>query len=655
MSMKKLTPDDPETKSADVIAENIERLKALFPELLTEGDDGAAVNVDVLKALVRDRTVTDADEKYGLNWFGKRDARRLALTPSTGTLRPCPEDSVDWETTQNLMIEGDNLEVLKLLQKSYAGKVKLIYIDPPYNTGKDFVYPDNFRDSIGNYLRITRQVGEEGRLSSSTESSGRRHTAWLNMMYPRIALARLMLSPDGVIFVSIGDEELHNLRHLCDHIFGSENYCGMFVWEKKKKPSFLDRNMGTVTDYIVCYARNRSISPPFVAGAVEEGKKYPFNNAGNSLGILSFPARSVRFGLADQIVKAQDMSEGNIKTVLLDDVHIVDGTNDAGFRLEGEWRYSQAKLDEFVEQHAEIVISKTPFRPNYVNRSGESKKTSNLLSYRVNGVPANEDATDELRKQFGTDVMSYPKPSGLLTFLVRAVTSSNDIVMDFFAGSGTTGVGVMLQNLADSGQRRFFLVQLPEKLDANDKNQEATALYCDEIQRDRTIAEITKERLRRAGKQIREENPMFAGDTGFRVLKLDSTNIREWAPKREDVAGSLEEAVEHLKQGRTEQDILFELLLKLGLDLTVPIETKKVAGKDVHSVGAGTLIVCLAGAISRDNVEPLAQGIVNWQEELDPAGETTCVFRDSAFSDDVAKTNLAAILEQAGLKNVRSI
>ncbi|HBO8132261.1 TPA: site-specific DNA-methyltransferase, partial [Pseudomonas aeruginosa] len=231
--MEKLTAASPEAQSADLVAGNIEQLKALFPELITEGANGVAVNVDVLKALVGDASVTDADEKYGLNWHGKRRARQLALTPSTGTLRPCPEDSVDWDTTQNLMIEGDNLEVLKLLQKSYAGKVKLIYIDPPYNTGKDFVYPDNFHDNIKNYLELTGQIEGGQKISSNTEASGRFHTDWLNMMYPRLKLARNLLHEDGFIFVSIDDNEVTNLRVVLDDIFGAENFVASVIWQKK--------------------------------------------------------------------------------------------------------------------------------------------------------------------------------------------------------------------------------------------------------------------------------------------------------------------------------------------------------------------------------------------------------------------------------------
>jgi len=729
--MKPLTAADPETKSPDLAAANLAALRALFPELVTEGPDGVSVNLDVLKQLVGDQTVTDAEEKYGLNWHGKRRARQLALTPSTGTLRPCPEDSVDWATTQNLMIEGDNLEVLKLLQKSYAGKVKLIYIDPPYNTGKDFVYPDNFQDNIKNYLELTGQTGECGRkLSSNTEASGRFHTDWLNMMYPRLKLAKNLLSSDGVIFISIDDNEVDNLLKICGEVFGEENFCGCFIWEKKKKPSFLNANMGSVTDYIVCFSKNRAASPPFAAGTVEDGKKYPFNNAGNGVQTLTFPAGSVTFTLPDQTIGAQDMSEGNIKTELLDDVKIVANCNANDFRLRGEWRYSQGKLSEFVKGGAEIVISKVPFRPNYVNRSGELKKSANFLSHRTNGVPTNEDATEEIRQLFDADVMSHPKPSGLLKYLVRAVTSHEDIVMDFFAGSGSTAHGLWRENIEDGDERRFLLVQLPEPIDPENRESKAAFDFCQSHKLTPTIAEICKERLRRTGKKIREEweagqkeeakrrrgeegtlkfgtSPLplvtsspLPPDTGFRVFKLASSNIRAWEPVREEegkkgegekgtsgLEAALFDSIDHLKTDRTEQDILFELLLKLGLDLTVAMESREIdGGKEeeekrgggeegrlsapssplplvtsspllhtVHSIGAGTLLVCLSPSIPPADVEPLALGLVAWHKELKPAGETTVVFRDSAFADDVAKTNLTAILHQHGLETVRSL
>lgn len=651
IGMEKIVVSGQEGRSADIVAENLEKLNALFPEAFADGK----VDFQVLRQILGD-AVDDSTEKYGLNWYGKRRARRLALTPSTGTLRPCPEDSVDWGTTQNLMIEGDNLEVLKLLQKSYAGKVKLIYIDPPYNTGKDFVYPDDYRDNLRNYLELTGQVDRDNRkLSSNAESSGRFHTDWLNMMYPRLLLSRHLLKADGVLLVSIDDTEVHNLRAVCDDIFGSENFCGTFVWEKKKKPSFLDRNMGTVTDYIIAYAKSRSLAPAFVAGSVEDGKKYPFNNAGNPESILCFPPRSVRFACQDQKICAQDMSKGNIVTELLDDVRIESGLNAGEFRLRGEWRYSQARLNEFIANGAEIVISKVPFRPNYINRSGEMKKTSNLLSHRVNGIPTNEDATQEMRVFFGMDVMSYPKPPGLIKYLVRSISTNDDIVLDFFAGSGTTANGVLQQNLEDGLARRYILVQLPEVLDINSKEQQGAASFLNDQGKPNNIAELTKEYLRRVGKNIRKENPMFAGDVGFRVLQLDSTNIHKWDPKPENLETALQLSIQSLESDCSRVGILFEMLIRLGIDLCTPIHDRIVAEKRIYSVGGGVLFACLDTAISVSDAELIGQEILAWHESLSTVGDVSCVFRDNAFVDDIAKINLTMFLHEGGISSVKSI
>ena len=613
------------------------------------------MDFEILRQLLGD-TLEDREEKYGLNWYGKRRARQLALTPSSGTLRPCPEDSVDWDITKNLMIEGDNLEVLKILQKSYADKIKLIYIDPPYNTGNDFVYPDDFQDNIQNYLAFTNQIdSEKNKLSSNTDTSGRYHTTWLNMMYPRLLLARLLLNSEGVILISIDDVEIHNLRVICDDIFGTENFCGTFVWEKKKKPSFLDRNMGSVTDYIIAYAKSRAFAPPFVAGAVEMGKKYPFNNAGNPLSILRFPPRSVTFSCNDQLVLAQDMSEGNIVTELLDDVQITGGVNSNEFRLRGEWRYSQEKLEEFITAKAEISINKVPFRPNYINRSGESKKTSNLLSHRVNGIPTNEDATQEMRMVFGADVMSYPKPYGLIQYLVRAITSENDIILDFFAGSGTTASGVLRQTLEDGLPRRYILVQLPEPLFSKNKEQNVAVQFLDAQEKPRNIAELTKEYLRRTAESIRQISPMFTFDLGFRAFKLDSTNIQEWQPIYDDLEASLQKNIDSLKIDRTEIDIVFEMLLRFGLDLCTNIEERIVESKRIYAIGGGILFICLDTKISTLEAEILGPQIVSWYDELSPERETTCIFRDSAFVNDITKINLTLYLRDRGISSIRSI
>ena len=645
--MKKLSADDPETKSPDIKAENLAALRALFPDLVTEGPDGVAVNVDVLKQLVGDPTVTDAEEKYGLNWHGKRRARQLALTPSTGTLRPCPADSVDWDTTQNLMIEGDNLEVLKLLQKSYAGKVKLIYIDPPYNTGKDFVYPDNFQDNIKNYLDLTGQTGEGGKkFSSNTEASGRFHTDWLNMMYPRLKLARNLLREDGVIFISIDDAEIGHLRSLCDDVFGSENFCGVIKRRAARKTAFLSKRMTDMCDYVVAYVRSDSAAP-LSAGQVSDGTR-PVFNEGNGISI-----RTLRVGAdakcADGTYQAGRRAARSLSFELLDDLRVLNGKVLGEVRVRGPFRINQDVLDKTLFVTRNLGLRRTML-PEELEKS---KLLNDLLD---DNTCYNEKGSEELLSIFGVSAFSNPKPRGLLEYLSAAAgVGGEDMVVDFFAGSGTTGHAIMAQNVSDEASRRYIVVQLPEPLDPSDADQKIAADFCDTLGKPRTIAELTKERLRRAGNKIREENPLFAGDLGFRVFKLDSTNIREWDPDRDKLAETLEASIEHLKTDRTEQDILFELLLKLGLDLCVPIEQKKIAGKDVYSIGGGVLLVCLPAKMKRAEVEALALGIVAWHKALAPAGDSTCVFRDSAFADDVAKTNLSAILQQHGLSTVRSL
>ena len=649
--MQKLTANDPETKSPDLAAANLAALRALFPELVTEGPDGVAVNLDVLKQLVGDQTVTDADEKYGLNWHGKRRARQLALTPSTGTLRPCPEDSVDWDTTQNLMIEGDNLEVLKLLQKSYAGKVKLIYIDPPYNTGKDFVYPDNFHDNIKNYLELTGQTGEGGKkLSSNTEASGRFHTDWLNMMYPRLKLARNLLKSDGILCVSIDNSELKNASVVLDEIFGGECFLGCVVRATGTTTGQDSGGLGQSFDYVLCYARDPDTQIYGLPLDEEDEKRFQDEDAKGKYSIL-------------QLRKTGNADRREDRPSMFYPVKAPDGTNvlpigPGGY--ESRWRFGPDKYQESVE--FDLIVWKQVDRDGrsawqpYVKfyLEGRTKRPSPLWD----DIDGNKKATIEVKALLGDKVFSNPKPTALARRLMQIAFGEENrvgIVMDFFAGSGTTGHAVMAQNAAGDSNHRYVLIQLPEKLDSDNGEQQIAYNLCDKLKKPRTIAELTKERLRRAGKKIREENPRFAGDLGFRVFKLASSNIRAWEPDREKLAETLEASIEHLKTDRTEQDILFELLLKLGLDLCVPIETKKIAKHEVHSIGAGTLLACLSEKIPQSTVEPLALGLVAWHKALKPAGETTVVFRDSAFADDVAKTNLAAILNQHGLDTVRSL
>jgi adenine-specific DNA-methyltransferase len=702
-TMQKLTANDPETKSPDFIAENLAALRALFPELVTEGADGVVVNLDVLKQLVGDRTVTDAEEKYGLNWHGKRRARQLALTPTTGTLRPCPEESVEWGTTQNLMIEGDNLEVLKLLQKSYAGKVKLIYIDPPYNTGKDFVYPDNFQDSIKNYLELTGQVEGGKKISSNTEASGRFHTDWLNMMYPRLKLARNLLREDGVILISIDDHEIENLRRMCNEIFGEENFVANMIWEKGRKNDAKLVSVGH--EYVLVFAKSlghlkeiKTIWREEKPGAREIWEKYlEFRLLYGKDNELIETHLQAWFSTLPKIHPSKkwsrykrvdangpwrdrDISWPGGGGPRYDVPHPKTGlpckVPERGWiyaSLEEMQRQIKLGLVEFRENHSEPPFRKAHIRPIPAEieaevdteEAGETTDGEEEFATQVRGsyfYKQSQVAVKFLRTLVGAKAFNNPKDHFELARLFGYVTTDDPsaVVMDFFAGSGSSGHAVMDLNQADDGNRRYILVQLPEPLVADDKDQKIPREFCDLIGKPHTIAELTKERLRRAGQKIRCENPLFAGDVGFRVFKLDSSNIRAWEPDAANVAQTLLDAIEHLKNDRTEQDILFELLLKLGLDLCVPVTTKQVIGASaqahtIHSIGGGVLLVCLSPAIALADVEPLALGLATWHKEQAPAGESTVVFRDSAFADDVAKTNLAAILEQHGLQNVRSL
>jgi adenine-specific DNA-methyltransferase len=640
--MKKLSAEDPETKSADILAENIARLKELFPEVFTEGK----VDFEVLKQLLGGG-VDDREEKYGLNWHGKRRARQIALTPSTGTLRPCPEDSVDWDTTRNLMIEGDNLEVLKLLQKSYAGKVKLIYIDPPYNTGKDFVYPDNFQDNIKNYLELTGQVdGNGNKISSNTEASGRFHTDWLNMMYPRLKLARNLLRADGVIFVTIDDSEASNLRLLLDDVFGTENFAASISWKKRSSPDARD-TIGSVHDWIHCYVKNADkIKTAIGKIPLSEERVDAYSNPDDDP--RGDWASVDMTGMTGRATKEQFFS------VTLPSGRII------GPPEGRSWGIAPKTFDELRDDNRIWFGKNGDSVPRIKKFLSESDGQVVPSHWDMNEVGSNDEAKKDANDLMGQpDVFDTPKPVRLINRMIEIGTKKNTdaIVLDFFAGSGTTGHAVMAHNSAQGGNLRYILVQLPEPLDPDTKEQKVASAYCDQLKKPRNIAELTKERLRRAAKKIREESPMFAGDLGFRVFKLASSNIRAWEPNRDDIPRTLEASIEHLKTDRTEQDILFELLLKLGLDLTVPIGQKAIASKTVHSIGAGTLLACLSNKISTKEVEPLALGIVAWRKQLAPAGESTVVFRDSAFADDVAKTNLTAILQQHGFgeKNIKSL
>jgi adenine-specific DNA-methyltransferase len=667
--MQKIEATSPEAQSANLVVANLTQFKALFPELVTEGPNGAAVNVDVLKALVGDATVTDAEEKYGLNWHGKRAARQLALAPSAGTLRPCTVESVDWDSTQNLMIEGDNLEVLKLLQKSYANKVKLIYIDPPYNTGKDFVYPDSFQHGIQNYLELTGQVTGGRKISSHTEASGRFHTDWLNMMLPRLRLARGLLKDSGVLFISIDEREYSALRMMCADIFGEENLVGTIVWKNATDNN--PTNVATEHEYLLVVAKKKAsidnewkssisdVKDVLVKIGAELASKFKGQSLQDAYDVWFREHKSELWPLD----RYKYIDEGGVYT----GSQSVHNPGREGYRYDVlhpvakrpckqplmGYRFPKETMDGllsagrilFGEDESKLIELK-------VYASEFKEKLSSLLEIdgRLGAYDLKEDFPSEGK------VFTNPKPVRLFeAFLPFLLKDDGDLIMDFFAGSGATAKAVWRLNEKDPIRRNFCLVQLPEPLLDEDREQRSAVQLCDAIRRPRTLAEITKERLRRVGKKIKEDHPLFDGDIGFRVFKLATSNIRAWSPTPEALGESLFEHQEHLVEGRTEVDVLYELLLKFGLDLCIRIDKRTINGKDVYSVGGGVLMACLDTSIVRSEVEALAQGIIAWRTELSAVGDATCIFRDSAFSDDVVKSNIAAILEQNGIANVRSL
>ena len=646
--MKKIQPKEGE--SADLVSENLNRMKELFPEAFSEG----GINFDVLRQLLGDaKVLNEGEEKYGLNWHGKKTARQIALMPSTGTLLPCPEESVDWDTTQNLFIEGDNLEVLKLLQRSYANKIKMIYIDPPYNTGKEFIYPDKFQDNLDTYLKYTGQVDDEGmKFSSNTETSGRKHTNWLNMMYPRLSLARNLLRDDGVVFISIDDNEVANLQLLCNNIFGKECFAGKVTILCNPKGRSQDKYLASCHEYLLIYTKkilDKGQLNVFKSSSDIE-KDYPLadeygayrelelRNTHRDFGKFNRPNLYYPFYVDEGGRVSLEESNSSVK--------IFPNWED-GF--EGCWTWNKEKANR---QISHLVAKKVGnawkiYRKGYASDNGD-KPTKQLKSIWSEKRHHTEKGQKIFNGLFGVKSKLFQSPKSL-DVIADAISMCRDrdmIVLDFFAGSGTTAHSVILENSKDNGRRRCISVQLPEQVDENSEAFKEGF---------RTISELAIERIRLAAKDIRQNSSEYSGDLGIRIFKLAKSNINLWNPDSTDLEQSLMSYQDHLVKGRTEQDILYELILKRGVDLTVPLESKKVIGKTIYSIGYGVLFACLSDSINKDQVEEIAQVIVEWHRELEPSSDTHVFFRDSAFSDDVSKTNMAAILEQNGINHVRSL
>jgi adenine-specific DNA-methyltransferase len=625
--MEKITKEHHLSQSKNIISQNLEQLKAIFPQIFKEGK----IDKEELLSILGDE-IESNEEYYRFTWAGKSMARREANKPSTATLRPDKESSKDWDTTQNIFIEGDNLEVLKLLQKSYANKIKMIYIDPPYNTGKDFVYKDNYNDNLGNYLAITGQVDEEGRrISTNSESDGRYHSNWLNMMYPRLKLARNLLKEDGVIFISIDDNEFDNLKKLCDEILGEDNFVANIIWEKKFAPQNDAKWYSPNHDYVLLYARDKNIYRPILENRDEEQISRYKNPDNDPRGVWASSDLSVKTYSPEYDYPIQTPS-GKL-------ISLPSGRC---------WMTSKEKMDELIKDNRIWFGSEGSNLPRLKRFLSEVKDgITPMTIWKRTEVGDTQEGKRDLLKVMPENVFQTPKTIRLILKMLRLTIGANDTVLDFFAGSGSTSHAVMQLNSEDGGNRKFVCVQLPEPTD--EKSEADKAGY-------KTISEITKERIRRAGEKIKSEmkEDLFSEqgktlDIGFRAFKLDSSNIRAWDGNPDALEDNLFNAGSNIKENRTEEDVLYEILLKYGLDLTMPIEQKEIAGKQVFDIGMGALFICLG-----DNITiAVAEGIGKWKEERQPA-TSKVIFKDTGFTD-VEKTNSMQILKRYGILEVNTI
>lgn len=666
MNYTTLTPDSPELQSLSPIHGNLAALQQLFPSVVCEGK----VDFDALRQLLGDDVAKD-DELYGLQWHGKARARRNALTPSLGTLRPCKAESKNWDSTQNLYIEGDNLEVLKLLQKSYAGKVKMIYIDPPYNTGKEFVYPDNYQNGIEHYLKLT---GQTDSFKANAETGGRYHTDWLNMMYPRLMLARELLSDDGVIFISIDDNEQSNLRVICNCIFGEDNYINHFSWVNNLTGRQISGKGAAKTwESILVYAKNGDNCFSFNVNVAQAKKEMPDSYKGFIKEIENDEFGT--FAIGDTLYNhnrkfneetrpnlvfsifynpvTKDIKTGNIGDIFESYIEILPHKNNDGTHKYHAWRWSKQKIE--TEKHNLIVkeLKKGTFEIFTRIRDFDTTLLKDIITNISNG-------DSELTQLFkGIRYFDYPKSSILIKLLLNVCKNKDAIILDFFSGSATTAHAVMQLNAEDGGNRRFIMVQLPEA--CVEGSEAAKAGY-------KNICEIGKERIRRAGEKVKEEAGLAGQnlDIGFRVFKLDSSNVKPWDTE----AGMLNMQLEqesNLRPERSSEDIFYEVLLKQGIELTEDCHTRELAGHRVYSLGYGQYYCCFDERIG-DEAQELAAGIALWHAEEDPDGQSCVVYvRDSAFDSadlmrgtqgdegDARKKSFCLTLEQSNIMQVKAI
>jgi adenine-specific DNA-methyltransferase len=641
----------------DLTQDHINRIRELFPNCVTEArDEGGklklAVDFDQLKQELSDSIVGGPQERYHLNWPGKREALLTANAPIAKTLRPVREESVDFDTTKNLFIEGDNLEALKLLQETYLGKVKMIYIDPPYNTGSDLLYDDDFEDDMDSFLVKSNQKSETGiRLVANTESNGRFHSVWLSFIYPRLKLARNLLMDNGVIFISIGDDEVENLKKICSEIFGDENLVSQ-VTRIAKRTSDKGTHFRPTKDYVLVYAKNISLLPEFGIPKKVDEQEYKYKdedgrNYKKSGASLYQPSLDPMRGCANQryYIEAPDGS------LIIPPGNVFPAEKKDGEKIKPKsgsdkvWRWS---ADTYLKQKHLLMFTEGSDRNPLIDEHGNQSKWNIYpkvyFDEDVESTLHPEDVIYDFPNSQGTKELkglgipfSFAKPTSLIKFLLGLVKSENELIVDFFAGSASTADSVMQLNSQDGANRKFIMVQLAEDCDPQSE------AFKDGF---KTITDLSKERIRRAGNKILEENPLFKSDVGFRVLKIDTSNMAEvyYTPdgvKQDDLLA----AVDNIRPDRSPEDLLFQVLLDWGVDLTLPIAKKTVQGKTVFFVDGNALVACFDMDITEELVK-----------ELTATKPLRVVFRDNGFISDATKINTEQIFKQMSLgTDVKSI
>ena len=623
-------------QTADGTMQNIERIAQLFPNCVTEvmkdGKETLAIDFDRLRQELSDHVVEGNDERYQFTWPDKRKAQLAANAPISATLRHCREESVDFDTTGNLYIEGDNLDVLKCLKETYSGKIKMIYIDPPYNTGNDFVYNDDFAESASEYLANSGQYDDQGnRLVTNTESNGRYHTDWLNMMYPRLKVARDLLTEDGVIFISIDDNEVENLRKICDEIFGESNFVGIITIKGNPRGRQSSSYLAQVHDFLIVYRKSYALELQGFAISDEDIKKR-FNKSDESGVFEEWELRKRGAGsrredvptLYFPIYYSTISKEISTKHFVGADIEITPKLSDGN---DGRWRWSKEKIENeksklYVRQNSKGIY-------NIYERKELSEKSTQLAPTIWDYSEVNTElGTKLVRTLFeGAKYFDFPKPIGLLSRILQLLKDKDSLILDFFSGSATTAHSVMKLNAEDGGDRKFIMVQLPEQTDA--KSEAYKAGY-------KNICEIGKERIRRAGKKIKAENPnATALDTGFRVLKLADSNMLDvYYSPAEVVQQDLFAQADNIKSDRTPEDLLFQVMLELGVLLDSKIEVQQVAGKQIYNVANGFLIACFDKGVTDEVITAIAKQHPQY-----------AVLRDSSYADDSTATNFEQLFK----------